>query len=122
MILNSKKIIELFARQNINIDLPWEKAICQDTWHYRRKARIGVQYNKLGQAIVGFRQKSSNTLTPIKNCPVLTPKLAGLFPLLTQLINSLSITESIGHIEVIDGDPNGVVLVIRQLKKINRIR
>ncbi len=43
---------------------------------YRRRARLGLVINKKDKiARLGFRQKSSNELIDIKNCPVLSPAL-----------------------------------------------
>ena len=40
-----QKVTELFARNSYAEQLPWHATILSRTWHYRRKARIGVQYN-----------------------------------------------------------------------------
>lgn len=66
-----QKVSDLFARNNHLEQLPWQASIVSQSWHYRRKARIGVQYDKTGQATIGFRQRGSNHLINIKNCPVL---------------------------------------------------
>ena len=108
--LNFKKnkIIELFSRSNIakNViaSLPWQTPIVSSPWGYRRKARIGVQFDKNSQATIGFRQKSTNQLIAIKSCPVLIEPAAEIFPLLKELISKLSVKKSIGHIEVIGTD------------------
>ncbi|MBL4908792.1 MAG: 23S rRNA (uracil(1939)-C(5))-methyltransferase RlmD [Alteromonadaceae bacterium] len=128
-----QKVTELFNRQGINTTLPWQKALTASPWHYRRKARVGVQYNKNGQATVGFRRQASNQLQPIKNCPVLVMPLADIFIQLNQVLSKLSQSKSLGHIEVIycqpfQGDDNNkltanntelISLVLRQLKPLN---
>ncbi|WOH37337.1 23S rRNA (uracil(1939)-C(5))-methyltransferase RlmD [Thalassotalea fonticola] len=112
-----QKISDLF-RRNSNIEhLPWETALHVDIWHYRRKARIGVQYNKLNQAIVGFRQKSSNVLTPIKSCPVLPDVFADEFSDFSTLINSFSSKQAISHIEVIAAEEP--LVIFRQVRKLS---
>jgi 23S rRNA (uracil1939-C5)-methyltransferase len=134
------KVSELFSRcfsdQNIvkNLgekDLPWHAAIESSPWHYRRKARIGVQFDKKSQATIGFRQKSTNQLVAIKSCPVLVEPLNAIFPLLKKLLVKLTVKSAIGHIEVIQADVidshlknksqkyNQVVLVVRQMRIMN---
>lgn len=116
-----KNVETLFSREGVLVkqeeSLPWHPAITSQAYHYRRKARIGVQYNKKGEAIVGFRQKGTNQLVNINECVVLTPLLSKIFTPLKKLIATLSLSQSVGHIEVIDTDK--VTVVVRQLKPIN---
>lgn len=133
LLFKQQKIAELFSRsfsdknliKNTSIPkLPWQPAISEKPWHYRRKARIGVQFDKKEQATVGFRQKSTNQLAAIRTCPVLVEAFADIFPILKKIIAQLSIKSAIGHIELIqadfsDGTKDNKVLVIRQLKKMN---
>ena len=110
------KIKQLFARQALNQDLPWQNHIVSQPWQYRRKARIGVQYDKRGTPIIGFRQRESSHLTEIKSCPVLVAAFANIFTELKLLLPSLSGKNAVGHIEVIAGNKN--VVVVRQLVKL----
>ena len=133
-----KKVSDLFSRsfseqsstQKINIDeLPWLSPITSSPWHYRRKARIGVQFDKNAQATIGFRQKSTNQLASIKACPVLVKPLDIIFPKLKKVLAELTVKSAIGHIEVIQADlstqassvqdDNQVIVVIRQLRAMN---
>jgi len=111
-----QKITELFARNGYTHSLPWQETIVSEPWHYRRKARIGVQYDKAGQVTVGFRQRGSNQLINIKNCAVLVEPLNKIFVPLKKLLAKLSGKNAIGHIEVISTDK--VTLVVRQLEKL----
>ncbi|WP_448551538.1 23S rRNA (uracil(1939)-C(5))-methyltransferase RlmD [Thalassotalea montiporae] len=111
-----QKVAELFARQGLT-GLPWQSAVTGSDWHYRRKARIGVQYNKLGEATLGFRQKESNTLVPIKYCHVLSKPLASITTALADVLAELAEPKSIGHIEVIQ--TKQIRLVVRQLRKLS---
>ncbi|MBU2923226.1 23S rRNA (uracil(1939)-C(5))-methyltransferase RlmD [Colwellia sp. 4_MG-2023] len=135
------KIISLFSRagvaDTIVAKLPWQSPVTSSPWEYRRKARIGVQFDKNAHATIGFRQKSTNQLVAVKSCPVLVEPAANIFPLLKTLINKLSVKKAIGHIEVIsteDLDDNELVpvdinsatkpvkkltLIIRQIRAIN---
>jgi len=123
-----QKVINLFSRHDVfNFieaeKLPWQEPLIGKPWHYRRKARIGVQFNKNAQAVIGFRQKSTNQLISIKSCPILVEPLNDIFPKLNNVIAKLSVKSAIGHIEVIHADISGsdhfVTLVIRQLKPLN---
>ena len=111
-----QKVTELFTRQGLT-DLPWQGAVIGSDLHYRRKARIGVQYNKLGEATLGFRQKETNTLVPIKYCHVLVKPLASITSALTEVLAQLAEPKSIGHIEVIQTQQTSVV--VRQLRKLS---
>jgi len=123
-----QKVNDLFSRCLVNttevhLALPWQAPIASTPWHYRRKARLGVQFNKKAQAVIGFRQKSTNNLTAIKSCPVLVEPLSDIFPVLKTLLAELTVKAAIGHIEVIYADVKGlnnkITLVVRQLKSLN---
>lgn len=112
-----KKVSEIFERNQINQYLPWQDSIVSSPWHYRRKARIGVQYDKKGHVTLGFRKKATNQLIAIKDCPVLDEKISSIFTPLKKVISDLSISRSVGHIEVVV--TNQINIVIRQLKNLN---
>ena len=123
-----QKITDLFSRYlaytgEENELLPWQTPIVKTPWNYRRKARLGVQFNKRMEAVIGFRQKSTNALATIKHCPVLVEPLSDIFPVLKALIAQLTVKAAIGHIEVIYADientDNKVTLVVRQLKPLS---
>ena len=140
ILFKQQKVTDLFSRsfstQNLTnkmntAELPWEEAIKSSPWHYRRKARIGVQFDKSAHATIGFRQKSTNQLASIKSCPVLVEPLDVIFPLLKKVLAQLTVKSAVGHIEVIHADiiesnlqqvrqkDNQVVIVVRQLKAMN---
>ncbi|WP_426359842.1 23S rRNA (uracil(1939)-C(5))-methyltransferase RlmD [Pseudocolwellia sp. HL-MZ19] len=112
-----QKVVDLFSRNKITAQLPWQNSINSELFNYRRKARIGVQYNKNGDPIVGFRQKGSNNLAQLKECPVLVEPIKNIFTTLKTFIQSLSLAKSIGHIEVIS--TQHVSIVVRQLVPLN---
>jgi len=133
------KVISLFSRSGMTTDvidqLPWQSPITDLPWHYRRKARIGVQFDKNAKATIGFRQKATNQLVAIKSCPVLVKPADNIFPVLKELIGKLSVKKSIGHIEVIctefapanisnvdcsDQQSSKLTLVVRQVREINK--
>lgn len=131
------KVIALFSRSGIAANtiaqLPWQAPITSSQWHYRRKARIGVQFDKNGKATIGFRQKATNQLVAVKSCPVLVKPAADIFLPLNALIAKLSVKKAIGHIEVLYADSTcqdssnkasnkaseKLILVVRQIRAIN---
>jgi len=128
LIFKQNKVSELLSRRGFSSELinqlPWQKTIESSQWHYRRKARIGVQFDKNSQAIIGFRQKATNQLVAIKSCPVLVKPACDIFPLLKALLAKLTVKKSIGHIEIISADivgdkTNKLTLVVRQVRPIN---
>lgn len=113
-----KKVIDLFSRNQLTLTLPWQESISSEPWQYRRKARIGVQYNKLGEPIIGFRQKSSNNLVELKQCLVLIEPAKNVFSELKTVIKSLTLPKSVGHVEVLY--TQFITLIIRQLIPLNK--
>jgi 23S rRNA (uracil1939-C5)-methyltransferase len=117
-VFKQDKVAHLFSRNQIMQPLPWQEPLTAKPYNYRRKARIGVQYNKNNQAIIGFRRKATNNIQPIKHCIVLENQISELFTSLERLINQFSVNKSIGHIEVIATDV--VTLLVRQIKPLNQ--
>tara|TARA_R110000744_G_scaffold139018_1_gene250014 strand:- start:485 stop:1801 length:1317 start_codon:yes stop_codon:yes gene_type:complete len=107
------QITQLFSRQSLNENLPWQNPIVSEPWHYRRKARIGVQYNKRGEPIIGFRQRESKHLTDIKSCHVIVEAFSDIFIELKEVLSKLSGKNAVGHVEIIAANEN--VVVVRQL-------
>lgn len=131
LLFKQEKITNLFSRSQSKsqphsqsqISLPWQDPIIDTPYHYRRKARIGVQFNKNHEATIGFRQKATNQLTAIKSCPVLVVSLSDIFIALKALLAQLTVKSAIGHIEVIHSDVVDSdiknTLVVRQLRPLN---
>lgn len=111
-----QQVNELFQREQITESLPWQPPLIAEPWHYRRKVRIGVQYNKNDDPIIGFRRKGTNQLVTIKRCDILPRRLENLFAQLADVLARLTIKKAVGHIEVIVTEQ--VTLVVRQLKKL----
>jgi len=132
LIFKQQKVTELLSRNNISTEiidsLSWQPTISGEPWHYRRKARIGVQFDKNSHVTIGFRQKSTNQLVAIKYCPVLMQSASDIFVPLKKVIDQLTVKKSIGHIEVICADVEGetankkdrVTLIIRQLRSLSK--
>jgi 23S rRNA (uracil1939-C5)-methyltransferase len=91
----------------------WLSALESPAWNYRRRARVGVKVVR-GQLVLGFRQHGSNDLTSISHCPVLTAPFDKMFTPLQELVQSLSVTDKVGHLEFIAVD-SGNYIIIRLL-------
>ena len=74
-------------------------------WGYRQRARLSVKHViKKGKTLVGFHEKRSSFVADMQGCEILAPKIAGLIPLLAELIEGLSIREKLPQIEVAVGE------------------
>lgn len=92
-----------------------QPVIVGEAYGYRRRARLGLQYQHKNQHLVmGFRQTQSNTLVDIKQCSVLHPDLDKLIQPLSNCLNQLKIAAKLGHVELIRAD-NCLIVLIRHL-------
>lgn len=111
--LKQRGIDEILRHQTGLSSIPWQAGLSGQAQGYRRKARIGVWFDKKQRrVVVGFRQAASKALTSITNCAVLTPVLSPIFSVLKQVVATLPKPEIITHAEVIDAD-NQAYIVIR---------
>lgn len=69
---------------------------------YRSCARMGVWYEKDGSVTLGFRQRHSNTLTPISQCLVLPEKLNQLLAPLREWLTVAHTAKAITHVELLE--------------------
>ena len=82
-------------------------------WGYRQRARISSRHVlKKGRTLIGFHEKHSSFIADLSRCEILPPKISALIPLLSELIDGLSIRERLPQIEIACGD-NVDVLVLR---------
>ncbi|NYS61428.1 23S rRNA (uracil(1939)-C(5))-methyltransferase RlmD [Vreelandella salicampi] len=106
---------ELLSRQG----LTWQgdiDTLKSDSDAYRRRARLGVNVDREGQVLMGFRAQRSHRLVDIASCCVLVPELQALIAPLRDLLGSLKSPRDIGHIELL-ATPDTCVVVVRQLKE-----
>lgn len=82
---------------------------------YRRRARLGVKVDADGGVHLGFRARHSHRLVDIDACTVLVPALDALLVPLHQLLAELEAPRQVGHLELLESDQGGVV-VVRQLR------
>jgi len=85
-------------------------------WQYRQRARLSVRHVlKKGKTLVGFHEKRSSFVADLTLCEILPANISRLIPLLSQLVDSLSIRDRLPQIEVACGDRVDV-LVLRVME------
>ena len=105
--------IDSLIRHQTGLDqLPWQAMLTGQPDGYRRRARIGVWFDKKQRKLtVGFRQAGDKQLTPISHCRVLSVPLMPIFAALQQVVPTLDNPAGITHAEVIDAQCQPVVIV-----------
>ncbi len=84
-------------------------------WAYRQRARLSVRHVlKKEKTLVGFREQNGKYVADMQHCEILTPKIAGLLPLLGELNEKFTARDIIPQIEVAVGE-HVDVLVLRIL-------
>jgi len=97
----------------------WLPPLQADLLGYRRKARLGVRYvMKKERTLIGFREKHSNFLADIDECPVLVERVSKLLIPMSRLIDTMEGRQFIPQIEVSSGDDK-TALIVRHLKPLN---
>lgn len=122
----------------------WLPPIIGETLGYRTKARLGVRHlrsrsnnnsssknhnsknhSQPTQTIIGFRERSSNRLTDIYECPILDERVGSQLGDIKTLIHSLDKADAISHLEVAMGeavydDCPEVAILIRHLQPLTK--
>ncbi len=81
-------------------------------WRYRQRARLSVRYVlKKGKTLVGFHEKRSSFVADLTLCEVMPEKISRLIPLLSKLVDGLSIRDRLPQIEVACGDQVDVLVL-----------
>lgn len=114
-----QRVARELSRQGIEVDT-WDSPLIADNqqWHYRRRARLGIRYNKgNNEVLVGFRESSSKQLTNIDICPVLVEHPALDWKAWRGRLIQLEGIARFTHIEVLQASER-LVLVFRVLKKL----
>jgi len=119
VILKQQRVARELSRQGIEIE-HWDAPLIasDQQWHYRRRARLGIRYNKANQEVfVGFRESNSKHLTNIDICPVLVEHPALDWKAWRSRLAQLEGITRFTHIEVLQASER-LVLVFRVLKKL----
>ncbi len=94
----------------------WLPPIEGPHWGYRRRARLGVRHvAKKGGVIIGFRERGSRFLTPLRDCQTLDTRVSALLPALRALVDGLSCRERLPQIEIACTE-TATALVFRHLE------
>ncbi|MEE1674441.1 23S rRNA (uracil(1939)-C(5))-methyltransferase RlmD [Agarivorans aestuarii] len=110
-----KAVGELISRLSGYQDLPEFNVLSAEDWHYRRATRLSTWFDKQHGWQLGFRQKSSKQIVAISECLVLKSQLSALLLPLQQLVKSWPKSAGLGHVELIDCQPQ-IVCRIRLSK------
>lgn len=94
---------------------PVDEIIAGPTWHYRRRARLGLNFAIRAQSLqMGFRKSASSELVDVHHCPVLVPRLEALLEPLRACLTQLQAVKRLGHVELVMAD-SGPLMVLRHL-------
>ena len=97
----------------------WLPPLTDQSWGYRRKARLGVKYvHKKQRLLIGFRERNKPYLTDMQSCEVLDPRVGKKLPLLMKLIEGMEARETIPQIEVACDDSH-CTLIFRHLEPLS---
>ena len=114
--LKQQGVDQLIRHQTGLTSLPWQTPLKSAGEGYRRKARIGVWFDKKTQQFtVGFRKASDKVITSVEHCLVLSPALAPVFSVLQQQLPKLQQGSAITHVEALDAEGQ-VYLIVRHIK------
>ncbi|MDE1190472.1 MAG: 23S rRNA (uracil(1939)-C(5))-methyltransferase RlmD [Pantoea sp.] len=92
-----------------------DEIISGPDWGYRRRARLGLQWQPKQQRLqMGFRKAASNDLVELTQCPILAPDLEALLTPLHCCLSTLNAVKRLGHVELVLAD-NGPMMVLRHL-------
>lgn len=93
--------------------------IFDEPYHYRRRARFGLQYHlKQQRLVMGFRQAASNQLVEVTCCPVMRQEIEHLIQPLRACLSGLESIEQLGHVELAVTD-SGRLIVLRHLSQLS---
>ncbi|MGY6088803.1 23S rRNA (uracil(1939)-C(5))-methyltransferase RlmD [Avibacterium paragallinarum] len=91
--------------------------IVGEQWHYRRRLRLSIHWDKKKGLLIGFRQKNSQLIEPVQSCLVIEKPLNDLLPKITALLQNWSSPKNLGHIELVRAS-NGIALLLRYQKNL----
>lgn len=110
--LKQQGVEQLLTHQLGLTKLPWQPMLAVANTAYRRRARIGVWYDKKqGKFSIGFRQANAKQIINIQQCLVLSPVLAPIFSVLAAQLPLLSSVTAVTHVEVIDADGQAYIII-----------
>ncbi|MBY6197015.1 23S rRNA (uracil(1939)-C(5))-methyltransferase RlmD [Vibrio hangzhouensis] len=105
------QLMTKFAGQTLSLS----PSITGEALSYRRRARLSLYQDKGRELVMGFRRKNSKQIVDVSHCPVLDERLNALIPSLKALLVEFTQPQSLGHVELVIGDSEPVV-VLRHTK------
>ncbi|MDP2715074.1 23S rRNA (uracil(1939)-C(5))-methyltransferase RlmD [Rheinheimera sp.] len=110
--LKQQGIDKLICHQTGLTSLPWQPMLTAAGSGYRRRARIGIWYDKKQRRFsVGFRQHADKQIVAVDSCMVLSPLLAPVFAALNQALPQLKDATAVTHAEVLEAGGTAFVIV-----------
>ena len=90
----------------------WFAPLQADAWHYRRRARLAVHYDRKRQQLtLGFRAAQSKRIVAIDSCLTLAQPLNKLLKPLRDALAKLALAKHLGHVELIEFAQQPAVLL-----------
>lgn len=116
--LKQQGIDKLIRHQTGLTALPWQPMLTAGDSGYRRRARIGIWYDKKQRRLsVGFRQGADKQIVAVEHCMVLSPLLAPVFHVLNTVLGQLKDPAAVTHAEVLEA-AGKVFVILRHVKPI----
>ena len=109
--LKEKILLEILTSQGLkpNTLLP---SLLGKPWNYRRKARLSVKYDeKRNKTLLGFRERSSHSVSAISHCSILEAKIADKLEMMNEVIDTLTIRSYIPQIELSITEKDSVIIL-----------
>ena len=91
---------KLFKHQLKLEEIPWQTPVSGQNWGYRRAARLAVWHEKSKPMTIGFRQKNSNKIVNINDCPILAPDMFKMVQRIRPILESLDNKQAITHLQL----------------------
>ncbi|MBZ9610031.1 23S rRNA (uracil(1939)-C(5))-methyltransferase RlmD [Rheinheimera maricola] len=114
--LKQQGIDELIRHQTGLQLLPWHPMLSAEDSGYRRRARIGIWYDKkLRRFSIGFRQQADKQIVAVTHCMVLSAALTPVFDVLNKVLPQLNDANAVTHAEVLQTDETAFV-ILRHVK------
>ncbi len=113
-----KESLNQLMRKFAGVSIEQAPEIVGESLGYRRRARLSLKLNKEEGLQLGFRQRASNEIVNITDCPVLSLPINQLLAPISALLSSLRGRRILGHIEFVEAD-NGIVFLLRTIKKLH---
>lgn len=114
--------IDALIRHQTNLaQLPWQPMLASAATGYRRRARIGIWYDKKQRRFdIGFRRQADKQIVAVEHCMVLSATLAPVFGVLNQVLPQLKDPTSVTHAEVLQAGSTAFV-ILRHIRPLSEL-